>query len=129
MHLDLNKIIYSFQSLSCKPIASLDHFLPEALGSAELVEEVHTGPSKIVKVSGIDGALSFIAVNERKVLRSDVENNFFSLCLSLYPSCRLHISKPECTVPYLNLKSGGGNESGLSLMMFADLSYALSLFH
>lgn len=39
-----------FQSLNCRPIASLDHFVPEALGSAELVEEIHTGPSKIVKV-------------------------------------------------------------------------------
>lgn len=38
------------QSLNCRPIASLDHFVPEALGSAELVEEIHTGPSKIVKV-------------------------------------------------------------------------------
>ncbi|KAL4238892.1 T-complex protein 1 subunit delta [Mactra antiquata] len=41
------------KSLNCRPIASLDHFLPEALGSAELVEEIHTGPSKIVKITGI----------------------------------------------------------------------------
>lgn len=77
MHLELNKIIYSFQSLSCKPIASLDHFLPEALGSAELVEEVHTGPSKIVKVSGIDGALSFIALNERSFKVRCSKSSFF----------------------------------------------------
>ena len=36
--------------MNCRPIASLDHFVPEALGSADLVEEIHTGPSKIVKV-------------------------------------------------------------------------------
>ena len=40
-----------FQSLSCKPVASLDHFTPEMLGTAELVEEVQTGDSKLVKVS------------------------------------------------------------------------------
>lgn len=32
-------------------MASLDHFNPEMLGSAELVEEVQTGESKLVKVS------------------------------------------------------------------------------
>ena len=38
------------KSLGCKPIASLDHFTAENLGSADLVEEVTTGQSKIVKV-------------------------------------------------------------------------------
>ena len=38
------------QTLGCRPIASVDHFLPENLGSAELVEEIQTGSSKIVKV-------------------------------------------------------------------------------
>merc|ERR1712227_68538 len=41
------------KTLSCKPIASLDHFTADMLGSAELVEEVQTGGSKLVKVSGI----------------------------------------------------------------------------
>ena len=40
----------SFQTLNCKPIASLDHFTPDMLGSAELVEEVQKGDTKIVKV-------------------------------------------------------------------------------
>ena len=38
------------QTLGCRPIASLDHFLPEHLGSSQLVEEVATGTSKVVKV-------------------------------------------------------------------------------
>ena len=38
------------KSLGCKPIASIDHMTPEMLGSAELVEEVQAGASKIVKV-------------------------------------------------------------------------------
>lgn len=42
--------VNSFQGLGCRPIASLDHFLPEAFGTADLVEEIHTGASKIVKV-------------------------------------------------------------------------------
>jgi hypothetical protein len=40
----------SFQTVGCRPIASLDHFLPEHLGSAGLVEEVPLGTSKVVKV-------------------------------------------------------------------------------
>ena len=35
----------------CRPIASLDHFMPEHLGSAQVVEEVATGVEKVVKVS------------------------------------------------------------------------------
>lgn len=38
------------KGLGCKPIASLDHFTPDMLGSAELAEEMHAGSSKIVKV-------------------------------------------------------------------------------
>ena len=38
------------KSLNCKPIASLDHFVPENLGHADLVEEISTGASKVVKV-------------------------------------------------------------------------------
>jgi hypothetical protein len=47
----LLSVVWYFQSVACKPIASIDHFLPENLGSADLVEEVQTGSSKIVKVS------------------------------------------------------------------------------
>ena len=42
------------KSLGCKPIASIDHMTPEMLGSAELVEEVQAGSSKIVKVERTD---------------------------------------------------------------------------
>ncbi|XP_049790420.1 T-complex protein 1 subunit delta [Schistocerca nitens] len=45
------------KTLGLRPIASLDHFVPEHLGSAELVEEVAAGATgKFVKVSGIHNA-------------------------------------------------------------------------
>ena len=51
------------KTLNCKPVASLDHFLPETLGSAELVEEVSTGSSKVVKVRvAVDLVLLFISI-------------------------------------------------------------------
>lgn len=39
------------KSLGCRPAASLDHFSADILGSADLVEEIHTGESKVTKVS------------------------------------------------------------------------------
>ena len=39
------------QTLGCRPVASLDHFLPEHLGAAQLVEEVSMDSGSIVKVS------------------------------------------------------------------------------
>merc|ERR1712025_426806 len=41
------------KTLGCRPIASLDHFTAENMASAELVEEVQTGSSKCVKITGM----------------------------------------------------------------------------
>ncbi|KAL3873339.1 hypothetical protein ACJMK2_036471 [Sinanodonta woodiana] len=51
--IERDEIEFVVKSLGCRPIASLDHFVPEALGSADLVEEVQIGSSKIVKITGI----------------------------------------------------------------------------
>ena len=40
----------NFQSLGVRSVASIDHFVPESLGSADLVEEIAVGRSKLVKV-------------------------------------------------------------------------------
>ena len=48
------------KSLGCGPIASLDHFTADKLASAELVEEVQTGASKTVRVTGIAKQVNFI---------------------------------------------------------------------
>lgn len=56
MKIDLLKFIdfcFHPQTLNTRPIASLDHFLPEHLTSADLVEEIPTGNSRFVKISGI----------------------------------------------------------------------------
>lgn len=41
------------KTLCCKPIASLDHFQPDMLGTADNVEEISTGTGKLVKVTGV----------------------------------------------------------------------------
>jgi len=55
------------KSLSCKPAASLDHFSAESLGYAELVEEVSTGSSKIVKMTGVANPGKTVSVLVRGV--------------------------------------------------------------
>uniref|UniRef100_A0A914RUS3 T-complex protein 1 subunit delta n=1 Tax=Parascaris equorum TaxID=6256 RepID=A0A914RUS3_PAREQ len=38
--------------LGCRPVASIDHFVPDALGSADLVEEIATsGDGKVIEVT------------------------------------------------------------------------------
>lgn len=51
--IERDDIEFVCKTLDCKPIASLDHFTPENLGNAELVEEISTGQSKIVKFTGV----------------------------------------------------------------------------
>ena len=41
------------QSTGCKPIADIDSFTEEKLGSAELIEEVQASGSRIVKITGV----------------------------------------------------------------------------
>lgn len=41
------------KTLNCRPIASLDHFVAENLINADLVEEVPSGTTKFVKITGI----------------------------------------------------------------------------
>ncbi|XP_065833741.1 T-complex protein 1 subunit delta-like [Oscarella lobularis] len=41
------------KTIGCKPVASVDHFKPEMLGYADLVEEVSTGDSKMVRITGL----------------------------------------------------------------------------
>ncbi|KAG0418454.1 hypothetical protein HPB47_004802 [Ixodes persulcatus] len=51
--IEREEVEFVCRSLGCRPVASLDHFGPEALGSAELVEEVATGSAKYIRVTGV----------------------------------------------------------------------------
>ena len=48
-----NSFFFLTQTIGCRPVASLDHFVPEHLGSAALVEEIPLGTSKVVKVTTV----------------------------------------------------------------------------
>uniref|UniRef100_A0A1I8ENV8 T-complex protein 1 subunit delta n=1 Tax=Wuchereria bancrofti TaxID=6293 RepID=A0A1I8ENV8_WUCBA len=54
--------------LGCRPIASIDHFVPEALGSADLVEQISTGgDGKIIQVTGGGAPEMEVAVQLRQL--------------------------------------------------------------
>lgn len=48
------------KSLGCRPIASLDHFVPEALASADLVEEIPD--AKFIRFSGVSAPSTTVNV-------------------------------------------------------------------
>lgn len=51
--IERSEIEFIAKTLGCLPIAHVDHMKPEKLGTADMVEEVECGKSRIVKVTGI----------------------------------------------------------------------------
>ena len=88
------------KSLGCKPIASLDHFTPDMLGQAELVEEIATGSSKIVKMTGVQNpgrTISVLCRGVNKLVLDEAERSIHdALCVI------------RCLVKERALIAGGG---------------------
>lgn len=83
--IDREDIEFVCKGLGCRPIASLDHFLPESLGSADLVEEIQAGPSKIVKITGIANpgrTVSVLLRGSNKLVLEEAERSLHdALCV------------------------------------------------
>lgn len=73
------------KTLNCRPIASLDHFLPENLVNADLVEEVSSGSCKFVQVTGIQNAgrtVSVVLRGSNKLVLEEVDRSLHdALCV------------------------------------------------
>ncbi|KAE9415266.1 hypothetical protein Angca_003613 [Angiostrongylus cantonensis] len=72
--------------LGCRPIASLDHFLPEALGTADLVEEIPCGgDERVIKVTGVANpgqACSILLRGSNKLVLEEAERSLHdALCV------------------------------------------------
>merc|ERR1711962_401524 len=99
------------KSLGCKPIASIDHMTPEMLGSAELVEEVQAGSSKIVKISGITSptagkTVSILLRGSNKLVLDEADRSLHdALCVI------------RCLVKRRALIAGGAPETEMSLKL------------
>ncbi|KAF7408622.1 hypothetical protein HZH66_003159 [Vespula vulgaris] len=73
------------KTLGCRPIASLDHFVAENLVSAELCEEVQTGSSKFVKITGIQNygrTVTVLVRGSNKLVLEEAERSLHdALCV------------------------------------------------
>lgn len=72
--------------LGCRPVASVDHFVAESLGSAELVEEITTsGTEKVVKVTGLQNngkAVSILLRGSNKLVLDEADRSLHdALCV------------------------------------------------
>lgn len=88
------------KSLNCRPIASLDHFLPENLVTADLTEEIASGTNKFVKITGIHNpgrTISVIVRGSNKLVLEEAQRSIHdALCVV------------RCLVKKRALIAGGG---------------------
>lgn len=88
------------KTLGCRPIASLDHFLPENLVAADLIEEVPSGNNKFVKITGIQNhgrTISIVVRGSNKLVLEEAERSIHdALCVV------------RCLVKKRALIAGGG---------------------
>jgi len=103
------------KTLGCRPIASLDHFTADNLVSAEMVEEIQTGSSKCVKVTGIANpgkTVSIIIRGSNKLVLEEADRSIHdALCVI------------RCLVKKRFLIAGGGapeTEMSRELMLHAN---------
>lgn len=73
------------KTLNLRPIASLDHFLPEHLVNADMVEEVPSGIHKFVKITGIQNqgrTCSIIVRGSNKLVLEEADRSLHdALCV------------------------------------------------
>ncbi|XP_055382730.1 T-complex protein 1 subunit delta [Condylostylus longicornis] len=73
------------KTLGCRPIASLDHFVAESLVSADLAEEIPSGSTKFVKITGIQNpgrTVSIIVRGSNKLILAEAERSLHdALCV------------------------------------------------
>jgi len=60
--IERDEVEFICKSTGCKPIADIDSFAEDKLGSADLVEEVQSAGARIVKVTGVKAAGQTVSV-------------------------------------------------------------------
>jgi len=109
--IERDEIEFISKTIGCTPIASIDSFTPDKLGSASLVEEVGNGDEgKVVKVTGITTphkTVSIVVKGSNKLMLDEAERSIHdSLCVI------------RCLVKRKFLIAGGGApEIELSLQL------------
>lgn len=99
--IERDEIEFIAKSLDCKPVADVDSFTEDKLGYADLVEEIESNGSKIVKITGIKQSLlptvSIIVRGANRLVLDETERSIHdALCVI------------RCLVKERGLIAGGG---------------------
>lgn len=113
--IERDQIEFVCKTLGCRPIASLDHFVPENLVTADLAEEITSGTNKFVKITGIQNqgrTVSVIVRGSNKLVLEEADRSIHdALCVV------------RCLVKRKALIAGGGApeiELALQLAAFSN---------
>jgi len=83
--IERDDIEFITKTLNCVPIASIEAFTADKLGSAELVEEVQTSDSKVAKITGIPNmgrTVSILVRGSNKLVIDEADRSIHdSLCV------------------------------------------------
>jgi T-complex protein 1 subunit delta len=100
--IERDEVEFICKSLGCKPIANIDSFTEDKLGTADLIEEVQSSGSRYVKVTGIrstaaNQTVSIVARGANNLVLDEVERSLHdALCVI------------RCLVKQRALIAGGG---------------------
>ncbi|KAI1922648.1 T-complex protein 1 subunit delta [Ophidiomyces ophidiicola] len=100
--IERDEVEFVCKSLGCKPIANIESFTEDKLGTADLVEEINSAGSRYVKVTGVRSAnanqtVSIIARGANSLVLDEVERSLHdALCVV------------RCLVKKRALIAGGG---------------------
>ncbi|KII60971.1 T-complex protein 1 subunit delta [Thelohanellus kitauei] len=83
--IERDEVEFICKTVGCRPVASVDHFVPEALGTADLVEEISTGFDSYVKISGLGRPIhtvSLVVRGSNELLLEEAERSIHdALCV------------------------------------------------
>lgn len=134
--IERDEIEFLSKSIGCKPIADVDSFAEDKLGSADLIEEVESSGSKIVKITGINAkatkpTVSVIVRGANNLILDETERSIHdALCVI------------RCLVKEKALIAGGGapeieisrrlfkqsnSMSGIEQFVYQEFSEALEI--
>jgi T-complex protein 1 subunit delta len=100
--IERDEVEFVCRSLGCKPIANIDSFTEDKLGTANLVEEVHSSGSRYVKITGVKSpaaqqTVSIVARGANSLVLDEVDRSIHdALCVV------------RCLVKKRALIAGGG---------------------
>lgn len=83
--IERSEVEFISKTLNIKPVATIDSFTADKLGTAELVEEINVGEGKIIKVTSIPNkgnTISALFRGSNKLLLDETERSFHdALCV------------------------------------------------